>query len=294
MFAGVELGGTKAIALVADGRTILDRMSVPTGDPTATLGALRDWLVARDQRFAALGIASFGPVRIEPSAPDYGHILATPKPGWAGTDVVGHFAGLGLPTAIDTDVNAAALAEHRWGAAQGASSVTYVTIGTGVGGGTLVDGVTIKGRLHPEIGHLLLKRREGDEFRGNCCFHGDCVEGLIAGPSLAARFGEPPANVPSDDPRWQDPAHDVAVLLVGLLHSYSPQRLLVGGGVTLGSPWMLDMAIERMPALLGGYYPDLDLGALRELIRTPALGNDAGPLGAIALAQDAFASRHLT
>lgn len=291
LFAGVELGGTKAIALLARGSEILDRHTVATTDPVETLVALRDWLFARSGDFAALGIASFGPVRIEPSASDFGHILATPKPGWAGADVVGAFAGLGVPILIDTDVNAAALAEHRWGAAQGASAVTYVTIGTGVGGGTLIDGRTIKGRLHPEVGHLLLKRAGGDVFAGACGFHGDCLEGLICGPALAARFGEPPASVSSDDPRWENPAHDLAVLLVALISSYAPQRMLVGGGVTLGAPWLLEMAIDRMPDLMGGYFPDLNRSALGKLISTPALGNNAGPLGAIALAQDALRQR---
>lgn len=288
LFAGVELGGTKAIAVVGRNAEIVDRHTVPTGEPTATLGALRDWLGARTEPLSALGIASFGPVRINPSASDYGHILATPKPGWAGVDVIGHFAGLGLPIAIDTDVNAAALAEHRWGAAQGASCVTYITIGTGVGGGTMVDGMTIKGRLHPEVGHLLLKRADGDAFVGACSFHRDCVEGLISGPALAARFGEPPVDVSHDDPRWTAPAHDLAMLLVALIHSYAPQRILVGGGVAIGAPWLLEMAIDRVPGLLAGYYPDLNRAALGAMISSPALGNDAGPLGAIALAQDAL------
>lgn len=287
-YAGVELGGTKAIALVARNEEIIDRHIVPTGEPTATMGALRDWLSARSEPLSALGIASFGPVRIEPSAPDYGHILATPKPGWAGADVLGYFTPLALPSLIDSDVNAAALAEHRWGGAQGATSVTYVTIGTGVGGGTMVEGATIKGRLHPEVGHLLLQRADGDVFAGHCSFHGDCVEGLICGPALQARFGEPPANVGRDDPRWAAPAHDLAMLLVSLIHSYAPQRILVGGGVAMGAPWLLGMAIDRVPQLLAGYYPDLDRAALGAMISAPALGNDAGPLGAIALAQDAL------
>nr|WP_294847432.1 ROK family protein [uncultured Sphingomonas sp.] len=287
LLAGIELGGTKAIAVVARDHEILDRIIVPTDSPDATLRALRDWLGDWAGRTVALGIASFGPVRIDPAASDYGRILETPKAGWAGADVIGFFQSLGLPIAIDTDVNAAAIAEHRWGAGRGVSSLTYVTIGTGVGGGTFTDGHTIKGRLHPEIGHLLLKRVDGDDFGGNCRFHRDCVEGLIAGPSLAARFGEPPAQVARDDPRWSAPAHDLAMLLVAILHSYAPERLLVGGGVTLGAPWLLDMAIDRVAGLLGGYYPGLTLDVLRTMIVPPALGGDAGPLGAIALAMAA-------
>ena len=135
---------------------------------------------------------------------------------------------------------------------------------------------------------MLLKRGGHDDFAGNCRFHGDCVEGLLSGPALEARFGEPPARVPAGDPRWSAPAADLAMFLAALLHAYAPERLLVGGGVALGAPWLLDQAIGQLPALLADYYPDLDLAALRALISPPALGNDAGVLGAIAVADTAL------
>ena len=286
--AGVELGGTKAIALLWRDGEALDRLTVPTTDPAETLGLLRARLKQwhAEQPLDALGFATFGPVRLDPAAPDYGAILATPKPGWAGYPVLATLHdGLPCPVAIDTDVNAAALAEYRWGAGQGCSSLVYLTIGTGLGGGVLVDGRPVYGRLHPEIGHIPTRRAAGDAFAGACSFHGDCIEGLISGPALERRFGAPPASVLAEDPRWNHVAHDFAHLLVTLIHSLAPQRILVGGGVGLGAPHLPGRATALLPAMLGGYYPDVDLARLTAMIIPPGLGNIAGPMGAIALAQ---------
>ena len=292
MFAGVELGGTKGIALVWRDGEIIERHRVPTTDPEQTLGALANWLAGHPLRdgFAGLGIASFGPVRLDPAAPDYGRILATTKPGWSGARVREMLTrAVACPVAIDSDVNAAALAEHRWGAGQGCSSLVYLTIGTGVGGGIVIDGRPVHGALHPELGHLRLRRAAGDPFGGTCSFHGDCIEGLIAGPALAARFGGSIHNAAPDDPRRDFLAADLAQLFAALILTLAPQRILVGGGVGLGVPGLLDAAIAKLPALLGGYLPELDPPALRALIGPPALGADAGPLGAIALAMEAAA-----
>ena len=291
--AGVELGGTKAIALLWQDGEVLDRLTVPTTDPAETLGQLRARLDQwhAEQSLMGLGIATFGPVRLDLAAADHGAILATPKPGWAGAPVLATLHdGLPCPVAIDTDVNAAALSEYRWGSGQGCSSLVYLTIGTGLGGGVLVDGRPVHGRLHPEIGHIPTRRAPGDAFAGNCPFHADCIEGLISGPALERRFGAPPADVPADDPRWAPVARDLAHLLVTLIHSLAPQRILVGGGVGLGAPHLLGRATALLPAMLGDYYPDLDLAALRTMITPPGLGDNAGPMGAIALAQLALIS----
>ena len=289
--AGVEIGGTKAIAVLANGATIIDRLVVPTTTPGETLAALIDRIARWDQAapIAALGIASFGPIRLAVDAPDFGQILATSKPGWSGADVRGAFAGrFAMPVAIDTDVNAAALAEYRWGAGAGCASLVYVTIGTGIGGGVLVDGRALKGRLHPELGHLQLRRDPTDRFAGVCPFHGDCVEGLLSGPALAARFGEDPATVAAHDPRWSAASADLARFIAVLIHGFAPDRLLIGGGVGLGSPHLLARALAEVPAILGGYYPDLDAAALAAMVTAPLLGADAGPLGSIALAGNAL------
>lgn len=289
--AGVELGGTKAIAVLSDGAQIIDRQTVPTTMPDETLGALVEQIARWDNAgaIAALGIASFGPVRLAPGASDYGRILATPKPGWSGTDVRGAFASrFALPIAIDTDVNAAALAEYRWGAGTGCSSLIYLTIGTGIGGGVLVDGRSLKGRLHPELGHVMLRHDPSDGFAGICPFHGDCVEGLLSGPALAARLGGPVEYAAVDDPRWEPAVHDLAQFIAMLLLGFAPDRVLIGGGVGLGAPHLVARALAVVPAALGGYLPDLDPAALAMLVTAPGLGADAGPLGAIALAGDAL------
>ena len=288
--AGVEIGGTKAIAVLAEGRAIIDRLVVPTTAPGETLGALVDQIALWDHAapVAALGIASFGPIRLAPAAPDFGQILATPKPGWSGAPVFAPFAeNFAFPVAIDTDVNAAALAEYRWGAGEGCASLVYITIGTGIGGGVLVDGRSLTGRLHPELGHVRLRRGPSDGFEGVCPFHRDCVEGLLSGPALAARFGENPASVAPGDPRWTAASLDLAEFIAVLLHGFAPDRLLIGGGVGLGSPHLLARALQQVPAILGGYYPDLDAATLAAIVTPPALGADAGPLGSIALAMDA-------
>lgn len=283
--AGVELGGTKIIAAIAEGREIIARERWDTDKPAETLAAVNGWLRARQAEapFEALGIASFGPVRVDPAASDYGHILATPKPGWAGADLAPLAAGLGVRHAIDTDVNAAALAEARWGAGagEGCSSLVYLTIGTGIGAGVLVEGRPLHGALHPEVGHLRLRKADG--FEGVCPSHGDCAEGLVSGPALWKRCGGDPNEADLDAP-----ARDLAELFAALLLACAPNKLLVGGGVGVGLPRLVDAACGHVPAILNGYLPGLDdAAAVRAVIEAPALGADAGPLGAIAVADEA-------
>jgi len=284
--AGVELGGTKVVGLLWQDGAIIHEVRVPTRDPEATFGdllpALQEWW--DDARFDALGVASFGPVTLDPGARDYGCIRTTPKPGWSGAAVLPRLAPrFACPMAIDTDVNAAALAEYRWGHGRGTDSLIYLTIGTGVGGGVLVGGRPVHGRLHPEVGHLLLRRSPGDAFSGTCPFHGDCVEGLLSGPALQARFGVHPSTVPASDPRWDIVAQDLAQFLAVLVHSLAPNRILIGGGVGMGAPWLIERAPALVLHLLGGYYPEMDVASLEQMIRLPQLGDAAGPLGAIAV-----------
>ena len=284
--AGVELGGTKVITLLWQDGAVVDELRVPTRDPDNTFADIRPGLRRwwDEAPFDALGIASFGPVALDTCADDYGCIRTTPKPGWSGAAVLPrlrpHFA---CPISIDTDVNAAALAEYRWGHGQGAESLVYLTVGTGVGGGVLVGGRPVHGRLHPELGHLLLRRAPGDRFAGNCPFHGDCVEGLLSGPALHARFGTPPYAVPSSDPRWDVVAHDLAQFLAVLVHGLAPERSLIGGGVGMNAPWLVQRAPALVLELLGGYYPEMSAGTLVQIIKAPLLGDAAGPLGAIAV-----------
>ena len=292
-FAGVELGGTKTICVLAIGDGLVETVTIPTTSPDDTLSAASRQIDRWHEvsPLAGLGIASFGPIRLDITASDFGQMLTTPKPGWSGAKVLTMLAGIrGVPTAIDTDVNAAAMAEYRWGAGQGCTSLVYLTIGTGLGGGVLIDGQPLHGRLHPEMGHIPVRRSPGDPFTGACPFHGDCVEGLISGPALAARFGRPAAEVANDAAQWAFVASDTAQLLATLIYVLAPQRILVGGGVGLGVPHLLARALPVLSDFLAGYLPDLDADRLTSMIRLAGLGPAAGELGAIALAQSAASS----
>jgi fructokinase len=290
-YAGLEMGGTKTIAVLGRPGDIEERIEFPTTTPGGTLeravNVLQRWHSA--EPIQALGVGSFGPVQLAALASDYGTILNTPKPGWAGARVVeilrATYTG---PIALDTDVNAAALAEHRLGAAKGCGSLVYLTIGTGVGGGILIDGRPVHGALHPEIGHLRLRRAPKDTFPGACVYHGGCAEGLLSGPALEARFGSAPGNVPPEDWRWRLVASDLAELLANLLLGLSPERIIVGGGVTLRQPGLLAAAVEQVPERLGGYLGDVSVAQLQSRIVIPLLGNDAGPNGSLCLAEAAF------
>ena len=295
MLAGVELGGTKVLVLRARGRYVVDRETIPTTSPAGTLGhtagILRDWNA--QEPFAAIGIGSFGPIRLDPHAPDHGIMLPTPKPGWAGADIFGTLtAPFDCPAMIDTDVNGAALAELRWGAgAQGpvpSDSLCYITIGTGVGGGFAMNGRAVHGALHPEIGHIRFPRAAGDDFAGCCPFHGDCIEGLVSGPALAARFGVPGHEIDAQDARWDHVAHDIAHLVSTILLSASPRQLLIGGGVGMGRTSLLDKVREKVVAQLGGYLPHVSRDSIGDVVKAPLLGDEAGPLGAVALAMAAL------
>lgn len=290
-FAGIELGGTKTIVVRGTPGVIRDRLSFPTTSPDATLAQCADVIAEwhKDRAIEALGIASFGPVRVAVDATDYGTILTTPKPGWSGTRVLARLrARFDVPMAIDTDVNAAALAEYRLGAAQGCTSMVYVTVGTGLGGGVLVNGRPVHGLLHPEIGHMRTRRFAGDRFAGNCRFHGDCIEGLISGPALAARFGRHPADVPPADPAWQPVIADLAELLTLLVLTYAPQRIVLGGGVMQRQRHLLAPAIGAVRHLLAAYLDDVVSDTLGDIVVPARLGDDAGPAGALLLAPNAF------
>lgn len=288
-YAGLEIGGTKLIAARGKGRSIVERVSIATTTPAETLGGAVDVLARwhRAEPLSAIGVASFGPVRIDPSAPDYGHVLATPKRGWEGADLLAGLRGSGVPIALDTDVNAAALAEALLGAGQGCESLIYITIGTGIGGGVVVGGRPAHGLLHPELGHMMLRRVTGDDFAGTCPFHGDCIEGLVSGPALHKRFGGDAAAADPQDRRWDDVASDLAQLLANLLLALSPQGIVIGGGVGLGQQAMVRNAAAKVPAIVAGYLPGIDAEAMGRLVVPPALGADAGPLGAILLAEAA-------
>jgi len=277
VFGGIEAGGTKWLCAVGTGPGRLDATeTIPTTTPAETIGRAITFF-ERAGPVEAVGIGSFGPVDLRPGSPAWGSIAATPKPGWANTDVAGPIgAALGVPVAFDTDVDAAALGEHRWGAAQGLDTLCYVTVGTGIGGGAIAGGTIVHGLLHPEFGHMRIPHdREADPFAGSCPYHGDCWEGLAAGPSLRARWGRPAHELDGDDV-WALEARYVALGLVNVVSVLSPERIVLGGGV-MQAPGLLELVRAEVDSLLAGY--------VSTEIVPPALGQLSGVLGAIALAE---------
>lgn len=290
LWGAVEAGGTKFVCAVGAGPDeIREETRFPTTTPEETLGQTLEFF--REQNRAdpltAIGIGSFGPVDPDPVSPTFGQITTTPKPGWTRTDFVGAVrAELGLPVGFDTDVNAAALGEYRWGAAQGLDTFLYLTIGTGIGGGALVNGRLLHGLVHPEMGHVLVPHdRQADPYAGCCPYHGDCLEGLAAGPAMEARWGRRAEALEVDHPAWDLEAHYLALGLVGYICTLSPQRIVMGGGV-MQQLHLFPPVRQKVREQLNDYLqvPAI-LENVDEYIVPPALGQRAGILGAMALAQ---------
>ncbi len=293
LLAGVELGGTKCVCLIGTGpEDIRAQVSIPTSeDSDATLTrietTLRDW---REQHgsIAALGIASFGPLDLDRTSANFGSISTTAKRGWKNTDLVRRLAKLfPVPVGFDTDVNGAALAEGRWGAASHLADYAYVTVGTGVGVGLVVDGRPTYGFSHSELGHIRIARKAGDSWPGACVFHGDCVEGLASGVAIASRTGMPAHQVAQDSPVWDLVAHALAQLLHTVMLATAPRRILIGGGVIDAHPELLHRIRSELVESLNGYLRLEKLtGGIDSYAVSPGLGSRAGPLGALALAAD--------
>ena len=287
LFGGIEGGGTKFVCAVGTGPDdVRAETRFPTTTPAETLGKAIEFFNQFDG-LSAIGVACFGPLDPHPASPTYGQILPTPKPGWTNADIVGTLrSALALPIVFDTDVNGAALAEARWGAAQGCDPVLYLTIGTGIGGGALVNGKLLHGILHPEMGHIPLPRDpQLDPFPGVCPFHGDCFEGLVAGPALEKRWGQKAETLPPDHPAWDLEAHYIALALASYIYTLSPQKIIIGGGV-IQQAHLLPLVRQKVQALLNNYVQSqLITQNIDTYIVPPSLGNRAGVLGAIALAE---------
>lgn len=287
-YAGVELGGTKCVAILARGPDdVLALEKIPTTGPQQTLGALERVLLGwlESHRFESLGIASFGPVDLHPDSPTWGHVLTTTKPGWSGTDIASRLADrLRVPVAFETDVNASAIAEMRWGAGRKMQDFAYVTVGTGIGVGLVVNGLPTRGFLHSELGHVRVAQREEDHWRGACPFHGACVEGLASGPAIAARVAPRSiGEIESGDPVWDSTCWALAQLCHVIVCAAAPAAIAIGGGVMERQPHLLAKVERMLVESINDYLP---LPRRPYLVR-PGLGRDSGPLGAIALAMSA-------
>jgi fructokinase len=281
---GVETGGTHVRCVIAAGPDdVRAETRVPTTTPAETLGRAVDFFRTHAERVAAVGIASFGPVDLDPASRTFGFVTTTPKPGWQRANVAGAFAALGVPVAFDTDVNGAALGEHRWGAGRGVDPFVYVTVGTGIGGGAIVHGRPLHGLAHPEMGHVLVARDPDDRFAGACPYHGACLEGLASGVALRERWGAPAETLPPAHPAWALEARYLALGVMAIAAVLSPRRIALGGGV-MRAPGLLERVRIEVITALAGYV------AAPELV-APALGERAGVLGAVALAQVALSNR---
>lgn len=304
LVGAIETGGTKVVCAVGTGpgESLRARISLPTGgEPERLLDQVAEWLLEQERehgRLAAIGVASFGPVDLDPASRTYGYITSTPKEGWRQTDLLGGLRRrLGeRPMGFDTDVNAAALGEFTWGGAQGLTDFVYLTIGTGIGGGGMVGGVLTHGLLHPEMGHMLLPRLPGDDFPGVCPFHGACWEGLCTGPAIEARAGRRAEELAADHPVWEMETRYIAFALANLIYCLSPRRILIGGSVRkagqYGEARFFREVRRHVQTALNRYLDSPALGAgIDQYLVAPTLGDDAGVCGAIALAQRALGEK---
>ncbi|HEY6293927.1 MAG TPA: ROK family protein [Terriglobia bacterium] len=296
LFGAVEAGGTKFVCAVGTSPDDLRaRREFPTTSPEETVGRVVAFFreQAMLESLTAVGIASFGPIDVNPTSPHFGYITSTPKLDWQYADLAGPIGrALGVPVGFDTDVNGAALGERHWGAAQGLDTFTYVTVGTGIGGGGMVEGRLMHGLLHPEMGHMRIPHNwQTDPFRGACPFHGDCWEGLASGPAIEARWGGKGQHLPADHQAWNLEAEYLALGVTNLVCTLSPQRIILGGGV-MHQPGLFPLLRSKALELLNRYIQVRELVEQIDQYVVPAkLGDNAGVLGAIALGMDAAAQR---
>jgi fructokinase len=288
IYGGVETGGTWCVCALGTGPgDILAEETFQTGRPAETLDRIVAFFAADGRpRPRAIGIGAFGPVDLDPRSATWGHVTTTPKPGWAHTAVAGVIRDrVGVPVRFETDVNAAAVGEHRWGAGRDLPSLCYLTVGTGIGAGIIFDGRPVHGLIHPEPGHLRVPHdRDRDPFAGACPVHGDCWEGLAAGGAIAARWGASAPELPDDHPAWALEAEYLALGILSIVTVVSPHRVIAGGGV-MERAGLLPAVRRRLRTLVGGYLETPLLGdQIDQYVVAPELGDRAGVLGAIALA----------
>ncbi|GGN98779.1 ROK family protein [Saccharibacillus kuerlensis] len=290
IIGAIEAGGTKFVCGIgSENGEILDRISFPTQEPEETTARAAAYFA--DKNIEALGVGSFGPLDLDPQSPTYGHVTTTPKPGWANYDLLGHLKKtLNVPAGFDTDVNAAAFGEARWGAAQGLDSCIYYTVGTGIGVGVYTGGQLVHGLVHPEGGHVLMRRHQDDKFEGACPYHGDCLEGMAAGPAIAKRWGQGGDSLPEDHPAWEMEAHYLAEAITSAILLLSPKKVILGGGV-MHQNQLFPLIREKVFRNLNGYVASSVLDDLDSYIVPPGLGDNAGLAGSLALGIQALTDK---
>ena len=288
LYGGIELGGTKMVYGVGDENgTLLDRVSIPTNTPDVTLNQIHDYFADKD--IVSLGIASFGPVDLNEKSHTYGYITTTPKQGWANTNVLSYFEDLNVPLGIDTDVNGACLGEVVFGAGKQLSNVIYGTIGTGIGFGVYINDQLLHGLLHPETGHMLLKKHEIDkDFHGPCPYHDNCLETLASGPAIEKRWHKSARELYDNKEVWELEAHYISEALVNCILCYSPERIILGGGV-MHNEKLIDLIRVKVVEKMNNYIKkDEIIKYIDEYIVLPGLKDDAGIIGAIELGKRSY------
>lgn len=284
----IEAGGTKFVLGIGnENGEILEKISIPTESPEITMPIVIKYF--KDKDIKALGVGCFGPIDPNINSKTYGYITTTPKLKWANYNIIGELKKVfNIPIGFDTDVNGAALGELKWGAAKNLNSAVYITIGTGIGAGAIIEGKLVHGLLHPELGHIYVKRHKDDTYLGRCPYHDDCLEGLAAGPALEGRWNTSGANLPQNHIAWEFESYYIAQAIVNIILTISPEKIILGGGVMKQS-FILPMIHVQVKKLLNGYINKKEL--LEEIdnyIVLPKLGDNAGLCGAIALGLDSL------
>ena len=292
LYGGIEGGGTKFVCAVgSEPENILDEIRFPTTTPAETIQQVCDFFAPHLSQLRGIGLGSFGPVDIDPDSPTYGFITTTPKPHWANTDILSMLREqISVPIVMDMDVATAAMGEFKWGASKGLTPSLYLTIGTGIGGGTIIGRKPFRGLVSLEMGHIRIPHNlELDPFRGACPYHGDCFEGLASGPAIQARMGRRAEALANDDPFWELEAEYIALALANYIFTFAPKKIVIGGGV-MQKRSLLQNVKKKVLQLLNNYLNhELLTNNIDAYIVPPALGHRSGVLGGIALARELIA-----
>lgn len=285
IYGAIEAGGTKFVCAVSDEQGELkEKVSIPTTTPEETLNQVFSFFDSYD--LDAIGIGSFGPIDVNTSSATYGYVTSTPKTAWKNYDFLGAIKNrYAIPVGWTTDVNAAALGELKRGAALGLSSCVYLTVGTGIGGGAVINGKLLEGYGHPEMGHMMVRLHPDETFGGFCPYHGDCLEGIAAGPAIEQRYGKKGHELADESAVWEMEAYYLAQALMNYTLVLSPERIVLGGGV-MKQTQLFQLVRQEFEKLMNGY---VQLPPLEEYIVPPALGDNAGITGCLLLAAEQIA-----
>ena len=281
----LEAGGTKMVCAVGNEKgEIFERISIPTETPDITMPKIVEYFQGKG--IEALGIGCFGPIDLNRDSETYGYITTTPKLAWSNYNIVGVLKdALRIPVGFDTDVNGSMLGEATWGCAQGLECSMYITIGTGIGAGIIANGKLLHGMLHPEAGHLLMRRHPDDTYEGKCPYHKTCLEGMAAGPAIEDRWGKKGVELTDRKEVWEMEAYYIAQALVDYIMVLSPQKIILGGGV-MHQEHMMPLVLKELKEQLGGYIQTKEIENLAEYIVLPSLDDNQGIMGALKLALD--------